>query len=177
MSERDVTKEKAEPVGNAVSRQRRLPVAGTRRLRTPRAVAAATGSADASPQAAHTTGAAGGVLDQAAGCLVGNRRELLVGTLLEEYLGLHREAVAAVKSECFEPLQRVDALSRLSQALDRTLRALGKASPELSRLAVAKWVLERQADFVRQHFPERLELLVEILEPFGEELVQEMGRR
>ncbi|GAB0055726.1 hypothetical protein SIID45300_00021 [Candidatus Magnetaquicoccaceae bacterium FCR-1] len=113
----------------------------------------------------------GTLLDRAAGCLVGNRRERMVSAMLEEYLELHKEAVAAVKNGEVKPLDRVDALSKLSQALDRTLRALGKASPELSRLAIAKWVLERQAEFVRNHHPDWLEMFVEILEPFGEELV------
>lgn len=115
-------------------------------------------------------------MGQAAGCLAGNRREILVSALLEDYLSLHQEAVAAVKSGVIEPLERVNALSRLSQALDRTLRALGKASPELSRLAVARWVLERQAEFVRLRFPEHLGMFVEMLEPFGEELVREMDK-
>ncbi|MEO5346411.1 MAG: DUF1804 family protein [Magnetococcus sp. YQC-9] len=116
------------------------------------------------------------MLDRAAGCLVGNRREQLVSALLEDYLDLHKEALAEVKSGVVKPLERVDALSRLSQALDRTLRALGKASPELSRLAIAKWVLERQAEFVKQHYPHHLAAFVEILEPFGDELVRESGR-
>lgn len=113
----------------------------------------------------------GALLERAAGCLVGNRRERMVSAMLEEYLELHKEAVAAVKNGEVKPLERVDALSKLSQALDRTLRALGKASPELSRLAIAKWVLERQAEFVRLRHPDYLEMFVEILEPFGEELV------
>ncbi|MBF0628902.1 MAG: DUF1804 family protein [Magnetococcales bacterium] len=117
-----------------------------------------------------------GRLGRAAGCLVGNRREMLVSGLLEDYLGLHQEAMAAIKNGVVEPLERVDALSRLSQSLDRTLRALGKASPELSRLAVARWVLERQAEFVRIHHPDHLAIFVEILEPFGEELVRETGK-
>ncbi|MBF0270878.1 MAG: DUF1804 family protein [Magnetococcales bacterium] len=117
-----------------------------------------------------------GPWDQAAACLVGNRRERLVSALLEDYLGLHKEAVEAVKGGEVKPLERVEALSRLSQALDRTLRALGKASPELSRLAVARWVLERQAEFVRLRYPEHLGVLVEILEPFGAELVREMDK-
>ncbi|MBF0125699.1 MAG: DUF1804 family protein [Magnetococcales bacterium] len=109
--------------------------------------------------------------------LAESSRESLVGDLLEDYLALHRDAVEAVKrEEVMTPLQRVDALSRLSQALDRTLRALGKASPDLSRLAVARWVLGRQAEFVKTRFPDHLSLFVEILEPFSEELLREIGK-
>ncbi|MBF0179250.1 MAG: DUF1804 family protein [Magnetococcales bacterium] len=102
-------------------------------------------------------------------------RESLVGDLLVEYLGMHMEAMEAVK-RVDEPLERVKSLSQLSQALDRTMRALGKASPELSRLAVAQWVLARLAEFVRHHFPDHLPVLLEILEPFGEALLREVGR-
>ncbi|MBF0294267.1 MAG: DUF1804 family protein [Magnetococcales bacterium] len=103
-------------------------------------------------------------------------RESLVGDLLVEYLEMHMEAIESVKCQVADPLHRVNALSRLSQALDRTMRSLGKASPELSRLAVAQWVLTRQAEFVRNHCPDHLPVLLEILEPFGEALLREVGR-
>ncbi|NGZ06361.1 MAG: DUF1804 family protein [Magnetococcales bacterium] len=115
-------------------------------------------------------------MEQVVGSLAGAQREQLVSHLLDLYLKLHREAVEAVAGSDLAPLARVDALSRLSQALDRTLRALSKASPELSRLAVAKWVLERQAAFIKTRFPCHLEAFVEILEPFGAELVRETSK-
>lgn len=118
----------------------------------------------------------GAVLGQTANCLAGSSRETLVGALLEEYLVMHKDAVEAIKKQVDTPLQRVDALSRLSQALDRTLRALGKASPEMSRLAMASWVLERQAEFVKNRFEHYLPVFVEVLEPFGAELVREVEK-
>ncbi len=113
---------------------------------------------------------------QRANTLAGHNRESLVDGLLEDYLQLHQDAVEAVKQQVDTPLQRVDALSRLSQALDRTLRALDKASPELSRLHIANWVLERQAEFVKTRFPHYLAVFVEVLEPFGAELVREVNK-
>ncbi|MBF0438737.1 MAG: DUF1804 family protein [Magnetococcales bacterium] len=114
------------------------------------------------------------LLARAAGCLDGSRRAVLVGALIEDYLVLHQEALEAVKKDQ-SSLKLVESVSRLSQALDRTLRALGKASPALSRLAVANWVLERQAEFVKGHYPDYLSMFVEVLEPFGEALLQEIG--
>lgn len=113
---------------------------------------------------------------RAASRLAGQEREALVAELLEDTLRLHVEAVASLASSEADPLMRVELLAKLSQALDRTLRALGKASPELSRLAVAKEVLERMALFVQEHFPRHLTVFVEILEPFAAALVAEEGR-
>ena len=100
------------------------------------------------------------------------KRETLALALLEDYLQVHQEAVAAIKADVSDPMARVDALSRLSQALDRTLRSLDKASPVTSRLEVAKRVLERQAAFVNDRFPDHLPAFLEVLEPFGQELAE-----
>ncbi|MBF0371397.1 MAG: DUF1804 family protein [Magnetococcales bacterium] len=107
--------------------------------------------------------------------LAGERRDYLVERLLEDYLQLHLEAVEAVQDQVEDPLGRVDALARLSQALDRTLRSLGRASPELSRLAVAKAILEKQAEFVKLRFPNHMPAFLEVLEPFGDELAQSLN--
>lgn len=103
------------------------------------------------------------------------QRDALIATLLEDYLRIHLDAVAAVKNKPNgeDPVKQVELLARLSLALDRTLRALGKASPRLSRLAVAKEVLERQAEFIKQRFPQHLVVFIEILEPFAREFGRE----
>lgn len=102
-------------------------------------------------------------------------RATLVSTLLEDYLALHLEAMAALKQKDDDPLKRVEAISRLSQALDRTLRALNKASPELSRLTIAHEFLDRQGQFIKEHFPQHLPAFLEILDPFGMDLARHMS--
>ena len=62
---------------------------------------------------------------QAAG---GTQWDSLAESLLHEYLQAHQEAMGAVLSQVSEPLQRVEALSKLSLALDRTFRALDRGA-------------------------------------------------
>ena len=92
-------------------------------------------------------------------------------TLLADYLHAHQEAIAAIKSQVKDPLQRVEALSKLSVAMDRTLRALGRGNLETSPLVVARILLDRQSEFIKQRFPNHIAAFLEILEPFGHELL------
>lgn len=100
-----------------------------------------------------------------------NRWERLAETLLIEYLQAHQEAMLAIQSQITDPLQRVEALSKLSMALDRTFRALDRGGAAASPLLVARIVLERQAEFIKQRFPGHLPAFLEILEPFGQSLL------
>ncbi|MBF0162593.1 MAG: hemerythrin family protein [Magnetococcales bacterium] len=56
----------------------------------------------------------------------GVRWEPLAERLWNDYLQAHQEAVAEILSQVGDPLQRVEALSKLSLALDRTFRALDR---------------------------------------------------
>ena len=102
---------------------------------------------------------------------VGNRWESLAETLLTEYLEAHQEAMVAIQTQVTDPLQRVEALSKLSLALDRTFRALDRGGTETAPLLVARIVLDRQAEFIKQRFPGHLSAFLEILEPFGQALL------
>ncbi len=103
----------------------------------------------------------------------GHRWDLLAETLLTDYLQAHQEAMVAIKSDVSDPLQRVEALSKLSLALDRTFRALDRGGAEHSPLLIARLVLERQAEFIKQRFPSHLPAFLDILEPFGQMLLND----
>lgn len=104
--------------------------------------------------------------------LAKEKRQLLLDTLLGEFLTLHKEAMESVKTDVLDPIKRVEALTRLSQALDRTLNALVKAAPQTSNLVIAQDVLKRQVAFVEINFPQQAHALLTILQPFGEELIK-----
>ncbi|MBF0402286.1 MAG: DUF1804 family protein [Magnetococcales bacterium] len=95
----------------------------------------------------------------------------LAEALWGEYLQSHQEAMLAIKEEVTDPLQRVEALSKLSLALDRTFRALDRGGTGCSPLLIARLVLERQAEFIKLRFPAHLPAFLEILEPFGQLLL------
>ncbi len=101
----------------------------------------------------------------------GKQWEVLAETLLTAYLQSHQEAMEAIQGQVTDPLQRVEALSKLSLALDRTFRALDRGGAEVSPLLVARTVLDRQAEFIKLRFPNHLSAFLEILEPFGQALL------
>ncbi|MBF0357529.1 MAG: DUF1804 family protein [Magnetococcales bacterium] len=100
------------------------------------------------------------------------KRKVLLDKLLGEFLTLHKEAMESVKVDVTDPLKRVEALTRLSQALDRTLNALIKATPQTGNLNIAQDVLKHQVAFVEANFPQHAEALLSILEPFGVDLIK-----
>jgi len=73
------------------------------------------------------------------------------------------------------PLKKAEAISRLSDAFQKTVKAAGASNPDLSRLAIAMDVLQRQAKFIQQHYPEQKEAFLAMLEPFGRELSRVYG--
>ncbi|MBF0448918.1 MAG: DUF1804 family protein [Magnetococcales bacterium] len=99
-------------------------------------------------------------------------RQHQLDRLLGEFLLLHTEAMASVKAEVQDSIKQVEALTRLSQALDRTVNALVKATPPPPYLAIARDVLQKQVAFVESRFPQHAPALLVILEPFGEELIK-----
>ncbi len=97
----------------------------------------------------------------------------VANTLWQEYLQAHRQAMQALLQEVSDPLQRVETLAKLSLALDRTFRALDQSNNSVPPLQVARQLLERQAAFIQQYYPRHLPAFLEILEPFGQALLQD----
>lgn len=110
--------------------------------------------------------------------LTGERRQSITERILDDYLVLHQSCIEEVKSSAqLDPLKKAEVLSRLADAFTKTMAAVGKASPDLSRLAVATDVLQRLAGFVRNDFPEHAPALLQVIEPFAVVLSRSYGAR
>ncbi|MBF0371742.1 MAG: DUF1804 family protein [Magnetococcales bacterium] len=107
--------------------------------------------------------------------LAGSGRDALIQTILQDYLEAHAATLTDVKGSDMDPAKKVDALSRLADALTKTLSSLEKSSPKLSKLAVAKEVLEKLVKYISTHHPQAAPVLLEALEPFGERLARDYG--
>lgn len=100
----------------------------------------------------------------------------LTAAVIEEFVTLFQSTLDELKSaENIQPMQKAEAISRLSDAYTKTVKAAGSSSPSLSRLAVAMDLIKRQADFIKEHFPQHFDTFVEILEPFGEVVSREFS--
>ncbi len=108
--------------------------------------------------------------------LSGEGTQLIGQMILEDYLHMHQAAMSDIKSdEGVPPLVRAEVLSRLADAFNKTMAAIAKSSPELSRLSIATDVLQRLTRYVAEDHPQLAGALLEVLEPFAAELAKEYG--
>ncbi len=115
---------------------------------------------------------------RAAHHLAGEGAEAVARAVLEDFLGLFKTVMDEVKGDKgtkLKPIEKAEAISRLADAYTKTTRAIQRSAPELNRLAVASEVLQHLARYVREKAPQHAPALLEVLEPFGEELVRLYG--
>jgi transposase len=106
--------------------------------------------------------------------LAGDGMAQVAQMILEDYLLLHQSTIEGVKSDLqLQPLQKAEVLSKLADAFTKTMSAVGKASPELSKLSVATDVLQRFAAFVGTRHPHLAEGMLEVIEPFAASLARD----
>ncbi|SMH62852.1 DUF1804 family protein [Azospirillum agricola] len=110
--------------------------------------------------------------------LAGDGRQSVAEMILNDYLMLHQACMEEVKAaRTIDPLKKAEVLSRLADAFNKTMGAVSKASPELSRLAVATDVIQRLAGFIRKRKapPAVLEFLIDALDEFASELARDFA--
>lgn len=113
---------------------------------------------------------------RAAGALSHGGANTVAQLVLSDFLTLHQTTVEDLTNAGdIEPLKKAEALSRLADAFQKTISAVARAAPELGRYAVATELLKDLAAFVREHHPDRVEALVEILEPFAVHVAKKYG--
>lgn len=99
----------------------------------------------------------------------------LTTQLLEDFAILFQTTVEQIRDADVDPLKKAEAISRLSDAYTKTMRAATKGAPEIGRLAMALEVLDLFAKFVRSEHPEHAAALITVLEPFGQTLASTYG--
>jgi len=95
--------------------------------------------------------------------------------LLEDFAILFQTTVGQIKDAEVNPLAKAEAISRLSDAYTKTMRAATKGAPEIGRLAMALEVLDKLGKFVQAEFPQHADALIEVLEPFGKQVAASYG--
>lgn len=99
--------------------------------------------------------------------------KVLSTKLLEDYLVQHQATMDLLRdAKDMSAMARAETLASMSDSFNKTMAAFKRLNPELDRQAVQLDVLQRFAVFVRSRFPQHLGALVDMLEPFGEELAK-----
>lgn len=94
----------------------------------------------------------------------------LTTQVLEEFALLFQSTMEQIGSSEFDGIQKAEAMSRLADAYTKTMKAAGGGDSKIAKLATAMEVLEKLVAFIQQHYPQHGTALLEVLEPFGEEL-------
>lgn len=96
-----------------------------------------------------------------------------VSKIVEDFLMCHQAVMDGLKSADIPPAEKADALASLADTFSKTMKAAGRASPELSRLSVANDILQKLGAFVTDNFPQHADAFLEILTPFAEVVANE----
>jgi hypothetical protein len=100
----------------------------------------------------------------------------ITAELLEDFALLFQSTIAEIKEGDYDGLKKAEALSRLSDAYTKTMKAAAGGDPKIAKLAIALEVLEELAAFIKAHYPAQLETFAVILEPFGKRVSEVFGK-
>jgi hypothetical protein len=95
---------------------------------------------------------------------------------LEEFLSFHKQVLDEVKANLELTIQeKVAAITSLTDAFNKSVRACALTAPQLNQLAIASDVIQRLAAFITERHPDAATNLLTVLEPFGQELAKYYG--
>lgn len=95
----------------------------------------------------------------------------LANQVLEDFTIQYQVIMTQIKElEDVGPQQKTDMLTKLADSYVKITKAAGGGDNKIGRLAVALELLELQAKFIQEHFPDDLNKFVNILEPFSHEV-------
>lgn len=99
----------------------------------------------------------------------------LTRMVLEEFIPLFKSTIEAIRNGDFDAIEKAEAISRLSDAYSKTVKASGAVDPSIAKLGWAIDVIKMLAEFTAERFSQHQSALLEVLEPFGETLAAEYG--
>lgn len=91
----------------------------------------------------------------------------ITSQILEDFALLFQATVLEIKDGSFDGLQKAEALSRLSDAYTKTMKAAAGGDPKIAKLAIALETVQLLAQHIKNHHPAMLEQFTVILEQFG----------
>lgn len=109
--------------------------------------------------------------------MAGGKMEDVNRTIMASFLVRYQETMDdADRWDGMTPLEKVDALTRLSDSYTKTVAANRKMLPEISELAVAMETIKAFGDFIRETRPAAAMDFIELIEMFAPELQRRFGK-
>jgi Protein of unknown function (DUF1804) len=96
--------------------------------------------------------------------------------LLQDYLVQHQATIDMLASATdMSAIERAEALASLSDSFNKTMASFKRMLPEVNKQAIALDVMQRLAKFTQEKHPSALAALLQVIEPFGEEIAKAYG--
>lgn len=96
--------------------------------------------------------------------------------LLDDYLVQHKAVMEQLRGDAkLDAAQKAQILASAADSFNKTMASFRRLAPELNKHAVALDALQRLAAFAQQRYPQHVPALLELIEPFGEELAKAYG--
>ncbi len=113
---------------------------------------------------------------RAANVLAGAGVEAMGRQALADYVTQHQAVMDLISQDLkLAATQKVSLLASLADSFAKVVAASRRILPETDELAVSLQVLSDLATFAKTHYPHCAASLLEIMEPFGAELVKKYG--
>lgn len=113
---------------------------------------------------------------RAAARLAGQGADNVSRHVLEEFVTLFQSTITELKeAKDVSPLQKAEAMSRLSDAYMKTMRAVASTNPKLNKLAIAMETIHMQIQFIRDQYPQNTGAFVDMLDEFGKHVTAKFG--
>ncbi|MDR5655236.1 DUF1804 family protein [Ruixingdingia sedimenti] len=102
--------------------------------------------------------------------IAGEGVEAVVSTVVEDFMIQAQAILDEIKEGGHSTQEKVGMLVQLSDAMTKMAASAKRFAPKISELGVAQDVMAKLLEFVREHFPQHANTILEIIEPFGEHL-------
>lgn len=102
--------------------------------------------------------------------IAGEGVEVVVSSVVEEFMIQAQSILEEIKVGEHDTATKVTLLVQLSDAMTKMAASAKRFAPKVSELGVAQDVVAKLLEFVRESFPQYSNMILEILEPFGEHL-------
>lgn len=110
---------------------------------------------------------------RAAATMQGEGFDKLVADAVEGFTVMFQATMEQIQqAENMQPADKAKMMASLADSFNKMINSAGRASPSLSKLAIATDVLRKLAEFVRSDFIQHASAFEEILEPFGLEIAK-----
>jgi hypothetical protein len=100
----------------------------------------------------------------------------LSAQVMEDFSVQYKTLMDEIKTaEDIPPMKKADILTKLADSYIKISKAAGNGDNNIGRLSVAMETIELLAGFIKERYPEQLEMFVHMLERFAPELSKQYG--